>query len=384
MAATVPSDRPLNILHVFRAPLGGLFRHVADLVAGQAKRGHRVGIIADRTEHGPLPEGILAKLKDQCALGLTRISIPRELGPADISGTRHVASRIREANADVVHGHGAKGGAYARLAAPGHPAIRAYTMHGGSLLYRPGSLASWFYITLERVLLSRTDLFLFESTFIGELYRQRVGEPTGMTRVVVNGVSEKEFDVVHPRENASDIVFVGELRPIKGIDVLIDAIADIRKAGIPVTATIVGSGASRNDLERQVRNAGLIEAVKFSAPLPAREAFTLGRLAVVPSRGESMPYIVIELAAAQVPMVATNVGGIPDIFGPQSGRLLPPGDRPALVQAITRAINDPETIRQQSAELREHIRTDFSLDQMVDGVLAAYRDALQARHNASE
>jgi glycosyltransferase involved in cell wall biosynthesis len=57
--------------------------------------------------------------------------------------------------------------------------------------------------------------------------------------------------------------------------------------------------------------------------MPAREAFTLGRLLVAPSRAESLPYIILETAAAGVPMITTNVGGIPEVFGPQSGRLIP-------------------------------------------------------------
>jgi glycosyltransferase involved in cell wall biosynthesis len=373
--------RPLNILHVFRAPLGGLFRHVADLVQGQIERGHRVGIIADRTQYGPHPEGILADLKDRLALGFTRIAIGREIGPGDIAAAIHISRRIADADADVVHGHGAKGGAFARLSAPRHRAVRVYTPHGGSLLYRPGTLASRFYIMLEQALKSRTDLFLFESAFIGRLYTRLVGEPKTLTRVVNNGVGEKEFVDITPHQDATDILFIGELRPIKGVDVLIDAIADIRNSGLPLTATIVGDGRSRAALQAQVKNLGLSDVITFHAPIPAREAFARGRLAVVPSRAESMPYIVLELAAAQVPLISTNVGGIPDIFGDQAGLLINPDDKPALIAAITRAVKNPETMRPLSQALRDRVRAAFSIDNMVEGVLAGYRDALKARHS---
>lgn len=375
----VTSERPLNIIHVFRAPLGGLFRHVADLVAGQIERGHRLGIIADSTQYGPYPESILAGLKDRLVHGLTRIPISREIGLSDISGTRHVAQRMREANADVVHGHGAKGGAFARLAAPFHPAVRVYTLHGGSLLYRPGSLGHIFYITLEKLLRPRTDLFLFESAYIGDLYRRKIGEPKALSRVVRNGVAGRDLELAKPGPNATDLFFIGELRPIKGVDVLIDAIADLKQSGLPLTATIVGDGASRAALEQQVQQRGLANEIKFTGAIPARQAFALGKLAVIPSRGESMPYVVIELAAAQVPLIATNVGGIPDIFGDQAGRLLPPDDRSALAHAITDAVKNPETIRAQSLALRERIKTSFSLDHMVDEALAAYRDAIKSK-----
>ncbi len=66
------------------------------------------------------------------------------------------------------------------------------------------------------------------------------------------------------------------------------------------------------------------------APMPARQAFALGRIMVVPSRAESFPYIVLEAAAAGKPLIATRVGGIPDMFGPLAERLVPPDDRIAL------------------------------------------------------
>lgn len=372
-------DRPLKVLHVFRSPVGGLFRHVVDLVRGQSVRGHRVGVVADSITGGTNAEKVFRDLNDNLALGLTRIPMGRHIGPGDVMAVRHVAARIAELAPDVVHGHGAKGAAYARLAAPHHPAIRVYTPHGGSLLYRPGTLMSYFYITVEKILRSRTDLFLFESMFIERLYRARVGEPGALVRVVRNGVGEAEFADAPPNADASDILYIGELRPIKGIDVLIDALADLRRNGTKLTATIVGDGPSRTQLRDRVQATGLGEAVKFLPPMPAREAFRLGRLMVVPSRAESLPYIVLEIAAAGKPLIATNVGGLPEIFGPQAGHLVQPDNRHALAKAIAAGVNDPETMRAATQALRERVRTTFSLENLIAGGLSAYQDALAAR-----
>jgi hypothetical protein len=133
-----PTPRRLNILHVLRAPVGGLFRHVVDLARAQAVRGHRVGLVADAVTGGAQAEATLAALAGELALGLSRVAMSRQIGPGDVAAVAHVARRISEVGADVVHGHGAKGGAYARLAA-GRPALRVYTPHGGSLHYRWGS-----------------------------------------------------------------------------------------------------------------------------------------------------------------------------------------------------------------------------------------------------
>jgi len=161
---------PLNIVHVLRAPLGGLFRHVVDLAEGQAARGHQVGLIVDSTTGGSRAEAALTALAPRLALGVQRVAIGRELGPSDLAALRRVAGWVRQAAPDVLHGHGAKGAALTRLTLRAPQAIRVYTPHGGSLVYRPGTIAGGFYRTLEWLLKWRTDLFLFESTYIANLF----------------------------------------------------------------------------------------------------------------------------------------------------------------------------------------------------------------------
>src|SRR5450830_1809329 len=105
--------KPLNILHVFRAPVGGLFRHVLDLTREQIARGHRVGLIADLRTGGTRADDTLRTLEPSLALGLTRIPMRRHANPGDLLVLAHVVRRAAQTQADVVHGHGAKGGAYA-------------------------------------------------------------------------------------------------------------------------------------------------------------------------------------------------------------------------------------------------------------------------------
>src|SRR4029077_5616344 len=107
----------------------------------------------------------------------------------------------------------------------------------------------------------------------------------------------------------------GEFRHIKGADLLIDAVARLRADGKKGTLTLAGDGEELQHLKAQVERLGLGEAVRFIGHVKARYGFSKGKLLVVPSRGDSMPYVVIEAAAAGIPMVAANVGGIPEIFG---------------------------------------------------------------------
>src|ERR1043166_1244029 len=241
-------ERPLRILHVLRAPVGGLFRHVIDLARGQAARGHRVGIVADASIGGVRAEAAFAAL--DLALGLTRVPMSRHIGASDVAAQRHVARRAAEIEADVLHGHGAKGGAYARLVPAGR-AIRVYTPHGGSLHYDRRSPVGLMYLALERMLMARTELFLFESRFGRDAFAAKIGAPASLTRVVHNGVAMDEFAAVTPANDASDVVFVGELRALKGVDVLLDALARLARDGRAASATIVGDGPDAAALRAQ-------------------------------------------------------------------------------------------------------------------------------------
>jgi glycosyltransferase involved in cell wall biosynthesis len=376
------SQKPLKILHVFRAPVGGLFRHVADLVRGQSARGHQVGVVADSLTGGENADRLFAELAPHLTLGVNRVPMGRYLGFGDIAATRAVAAVIARVTPDVVHGHGAKGAAYARLAPAPRHAIRVYTPHGGSLHYRPGTIPGTIYIALEKILKTRTDLFLFESEYIRELFIRRIGATHAMIKVVRNGVADSEFAEVAPAPSATDLLYIGELRSIKGVDVLIDAIAHLLPSGVTLTATIVGDGPDREALLARAKVRGIADLVRFCKPMPAREAFALGKVMVVPSYGESLPYVVLEAGAAAKPLVATNVGGIPEIFGPQAHRLIQPGDRAALIRALTDAVNDPETMRASTMAVQTRIRNVFSIKTMVEDGLSAYAETLQRKASA--
>jgi glycosyltransferase involved in cell wall biosynthesis len=374
--ATALAPGSLKILHVLRAPLGGLFRHVIDVAQGQAERGHRVGLIVDNSTGGPRAAAVLAQLAPRLALGVERIAMTRQLSIRDIAALRLVARRIRALEPDVIHGHGAKGAALVRLVPHINGAIRVYTPHGGSLVYAPGTVAGGFYRALERALSQRTDLFLFESSYIAEEFRKKIGTPHALVRIVRNGVSEAEFTAVATRPDATDLISVGELRSVKAFDVLIKALARLKQSGRRVSATIGGDGPDGPQLKELTERLGIADQVRFVGHQPARDAFAMGRILVVPSRAESLPYVVLEAAAAGIPIIATRVGGIPEIFGAESHRLIAADSVTALADAIAAALDDPEQLQLIALAVTVRVRDQFSVNAMVEGGLAAYREAL--------
>jgi glycosyltransferase involved in cell wall biosynthesis len=374
------ANRPLRIVHAVRAPVGGIIRHILDLANGQINAGHHVGIIADSLTGGERANAAFAEIAPRLKLGVRRLAIHREPHLGDALVWARFMYLIARLKPDVLHGHGAKAGAFIRMRGRSKRFIRVYTPHGGSLHYPLNTWRGAFYSRLERALMDNTELFLFESAFARDTYQRTIGVPkTGLVRCVFNGVTAEEFDAVALAPDASDVAYVGEFRHIKGADLLIDAVARLRADGRPVTLTLGGDGEELNKLKAQVAKLGLGEAVRFIGHVKARFGFSKGKLLVVPSRGDSMPYVVIEAAAAGVPLIAANVGGIPEIFGPDQAALFAPNSAGAMADAIEAALDDPDATAARAKTLRERIFMHFSQKAMVEGVLASYGEAFARR-----
>jgi len=146
-----------------------------------------------------------------------------------------------------------------------------------------------------------------------------------------------------------------------------------------VSATIAGEGPQGPDLAAQARRLGVADQIRFVGYQPAREAFAMGRMLVLPSRAESLPYVVLEAAAAGVPIIATRVGGIPEIFGPQAEQLIAPDNVDALADAIGVALDGPAQVARVAQLVKSRVHRVFSSTAMVDGGIAAYREALAMR-----
>lgn len=369
-------SEPLRILHCMRAPVGGLFRHVLDLAAEQASRGHAVGILADSTASDRLTDERFAAIAPALSLGITRVPMSRKPGAGDVAAAKFTFGLARRLSANVLHGHGAKGGAYARLAsqalkATGHPVVSFYTPHGGSLNYRPNSLEGRIYLSLEKLLAHCTDGLVFESAFAHRVYGERVGIRNVPARVIPNGLQPSDFAKPALAGDATDILFIGELRDIKGVDVLLRAL-EILNRERAVTATIVGSGPDAESLKALAAELKLSDRVRFPGAMPAAAAFRMGRALAVPSRAESFPYVVLEAGAAGLPLISTNVGGIPEIVAETDTRLIPSDNVTALADAIRVVLADPVGAEARAARLRARVASRFTVSEMTRSVLEFY------------
>lgn len=372
----------LRIVHCFRSPVGGIFRHVRDLVAAQSQAGHAVGILCDSSTGGEYEDRLFDAIRPQLELGLIRIPMRRAVTPGDIVTLARTLGEIRKLRPDVLHSHGAKGGAYARiigsvLRVSGSRVARLYCPHGGSIHYDASSLSGRIYFRLERMLERMTDRLVFVSRYEEEGYRAKVGTPRCATSLVYNGLSPSEFEPVAEAPDAANFLYIGMMRDLKGPDVFLDALALLRdRHGIEPTAHFVGDGPDKQAYIERIARLGLSGQVSVHDAMPARTAFAMARVVVVPSRAESMPYIVLEAIAGGRPIVATNVGGIPEIFEGEEGLLTPPGDPEALAAAMAGVLGDPDRATTATARA-SRLKQRFSVSAMARDVEQAYRDSLR-------
>lgn len=361
------------ILHILRAPVGGLFRHVCDLVQVQAGLDHDVGIVCDREGGGERTHQILADLEQHCRLGIHRIAMPRLPGPGDIQALRNVAEIAKTSPPQILHGHGAKGGLYARLLAGRSGAKAIYTPHGGALHYSWTTPQGAVFLGAEKLLLRKTAGLSFVCQFEKDAFEQKIGLRGVRAGIVHNGLWPHEFEPVVSDTDATDLLFVGELRMLKGVDVLIDAVGQINQ-NRPLSLTIVGDGPDCGQFEQQVERSNLTERVRFTGALPARDAFAMGRVIVIPSRAESFPYIVLEAIAAGLPIIATRVGGIPEIL--QEDLLVEPGDSNQLASAIQSKLENSENLFDAVRAEAEKAAKHLGVHEMGRKILDFYEDVL--------
>jgi glycosyltransferase involved in cell wall biosynthesis len=314
------------------------------------------------------------------ALGIHRTPMQRHVGPGDLASARRTYRIIKELRPDVLHGHGAKGGAYARLfgsllRVSRSRVARLYSPHGGSLHYDETTATGKLFFALERFLARFTDCLLFVSDYERRTYRRKVGEPPIPNALVYNGLRATEFEPVATVPDAADLLYIGMMRDLKGPDIFIDALALAgTRLGRRLSAVMVGDGDDLPRYHAQVKRLGLDSHVRFLPPMPARDAFTLAELIVVPSRAEAMPYIVLETLASARPMIATAVGGIPEIFGSGSPALIRP-DPVELAGKMSEALADLSAYSKLMPD-GGSLRARFGADVMAAEIEKAYFAAL--------
>ncbi|AHG44862.1 glycosyl transferase [Rhizobium leguminosarum bv. trifolii CB782] len=373
------TQRPLRILHCFRSPVGGIFRHVRDLVEEHSRAGHHIGILCDSSTGGDYEDSLFDDIRPYLSLGLTRVPIRRSISPSDLATMWDTYKKIKSLRPDVLHGHGAKGGVLARLAGSAlrvnrYRVARLYTAHGGSLHYSRSSLGGQFVLRMERLQEYFTDALVFICEYERDTYARKVGKPRTKTRLIYNGIAERDFELIPTRSDAVHFIYVGMLRDLKGPDLFVDAFAKTeRLLGRPLSALMIGDGPDRDRYREMMVERGLGKRIGMLPAMRVQEAFSMAQNLVVPSRAEAMPYIVLEGLGAGKTIIASRVGGIPEVLGPDSAALVEAGNSDDLARVMAETLSTPDW-HARTMPKPEAVKAVFSSAVMARDVLKLYHE----------
>jgi len=358
------------IVHVVApAEFGGLERVVQLLGRGLRGRGHEVhvvAVVADSRRIAPF----LAPLQD-AGVQTHTIVLP---GRSYLRERAAIRGLCRRLGPDVVHTHGYRpdvldAGVARRL---GIPVVT--TVHG----FTGGGWRNRIYEWLQRRAFRRFDAVVAVS---GPLARRL--EAAGVPRSRIHAVPNAWRQIAPPEgretarrtlgipRDAFAIGWVGRVSREKGPDVLLEA---MRHAGdVPLTASVVGGGDMQVELQARADGLGLAGRMRWHGAVPdAGRLFPAFDVCVLSSRTEGTPMVLFEAMAAGVPIVATRVGGVPDVVSTAEAALVTPDDPLALATAIRAVYHDRAAAERRAAAARIRLEREFGVAPWLDRYEAVY------------
>lgn len=360
----------MKIAALVTQPHGGPVDHAVDVACELARRGHDSHIIG--------PVGDYANRLQSAGVHCHEMSIATK---TDLRGTRRLQVLLRSLRPDVLHCQDRRAGLVGRFLRRS-AGRTVYTMHGvpdglSDLVAGNARVARRtvrdviLYIYVERWLdrLMPTEVIVPCAALVPYVVRE-VGIRADHVRVVPNGIDPARFASDGSQRGGKTILWVGVMAPVKRIDRLVRALTQVPEARL----VLVGDGAERSAIESLVAELGLAERVEFrgflSDPTPV---FAEADVFALPSGAEACPLALLQAMSCGLPVVASRVGGIPDVVRDEvDGLLVDADDVDGLAAGLRKLIDDAGYRAAMGASARERIVTSYSLSRCVDLLLEAY------------
>ena len=309
-------------------------------------------------------------------------SLQRESNPVkDALAFAGIYRRIRTGRYDVVHIHISKAGILGRFAArlAGVPTI-VHTYHGNVAELAGSNLSTRLYLHLERRAARISQTLVAVSNDVRNcLLAMGVGQPKQYT-VIPNGIDMSQYASGEARERPGELTgqpivgTVSSLTPEKGVDVLLRAMSLLVDRFPKLQLYVVGDGPLRSQLEREARDRAIDARVCFAGIDPEVHPWLSSTdVFVLPSRSEGMGRVLQEAMASGVAVVASRVGGIPELVRDGvSGLLVDPDDPAALAEAIGDLLDDDARRRQLADAGRRFVADSYGLPGLVSEIEEIY------------
>lgn len=357
--------------------MGGAQHHLYLLVQGLHKMNYDVTVICG--PGGPL-------IDDLQEIGIRVIpvsSLVRPIRPLkDLMAIHAIFKILRHGKYDIVHVHSTKAGVVGRIAA-WLAKVKAivFTAHG--FVFSDTTLSSLkrnVYIVAERLMAGISDRIIAVSYYDRDIALKSKIFTDEKIKVIQNGINPDRLLTVPLRRSLRKKVYVGTVTRLvseKGLDSLIEAVVLVSKQRPDTEFVIIGDGYLRDNLEQKVQDLNLDGYIKFYgyrkdiiSVLASLDIF------IMSSVKEGLPLALLEAMAAGLPIIATSVGGIPEVLGAERGIIVPPAEPVRLAEAIIRLIDDTALRLEYAKKARQYVVENHNCLNAVNKVDELYKELL--------
>jgi len=389
----------VRVLRVIaRLNMGGPALHVAYLSAGLRNRGYDTTLVAGSLALG---EESMAGVAER--LGAPIVTVPelhREISPLrDLRAVYHLADLIREVRPHILHTHTAKAGAIGRLAArlagDAGPSIVVHTFHGHVLRGYFDPVRSTAFRLLERWLARRTTALVAVSPEVRDDLVSLGVAPREQFTVVRLGIELEQrvgggdgdrarLETRHALGIPPDrfvVGWIGRMTAVKRADDVLLVMRRLRELDVDAVLCMVGDGPDRDAVERRAHELGIVRDSLFLGYQDEVASYYAAFDALVlPSANEGTPVSAIEALAGGRPVVATRVGGVPDVVRDGvDGFLVDPADVDAMAERLARLAADAPLRHRMGEAGRASVHERYSVERLLDDIDRLYRQLLAAK-----
>ena len=386
-------SEPTRILRVIaRLNMGGPALHVSYLTKGLENRGYHTTLVAGKLARG---EDSMSYVADELGVEVVPlVAMHRDVSPVyDPVAVTRLVGEIRRVRPHILHTHTAKAGAVgraaARLAGDARPPVIVHTYHGHVLRGYFDPVRTQFFRETERALARHTNRLIAVGPQVRDDLVELGVAPAEKFSVIRLGIDLESRVLTADRraefrhlfgipEDRFVVGWIGRMTAIKRVPDILAAFKALRDRGVEATLCLVGDGPDRDAVEQLASDLGIVRDILFVgyqrdvAPYYAFfDAFLL------PSANEGTPVVAIEALASERPVVATRVGGVPDVVDDgEDGFLVEVGDIPALADRLEQLARDPELRARMGKAGRERVVPRYRVERLVDDVDTLYRELL--------
>jgi glycosyltransferase involved in cell wall biosynthesis len=395
--ASADRGEPIRVLRVIaRLNMGGPALHVAYLSSGLRRRGYETTLLAGEVGRG---EQTMAYVAEELGVEVTTIPhLHREISPIhDLLATFRVARIMREQRPHILHTHTAKAGAIGRIAAllagRARPPIVVHTFHGHVLRGYFGRFRTGVFRWLERLLAPVADALIAVSPEVRDDLVALGVAPASKFTVVRLGIRLEERIGVDRADRAETrralgvaddrfvVGWIGRMTGVKRVDDVLRAFRILRDRRVDACLCMVGDGPDRERVEQLASELGVVRHCLFPGyQEDVGQFFSAFDVFVLPSGNEGTPVTAIEALAGGCPVVATRVGGVPDVVRDgEDGFLVAPGAVEELADRLERLAGDPELRERMGGAGRGRVLPRYSVERLIDDVDRLYRELLERK-----